>query len=205
SSSSFKSSRRRFLSSLNSQAHFSGSGFPDRKSRARFALVAANDWGSLQLMPKQSAGLLVYRLQQGKLEVFLVHPGGPFWAKKDAGAWSIPKGEFAEGEEPLDAARREFTEETGVAVSGPFASLGSVRQAGGKTIHAYATEADIDAAKIVSNTFTMEWPPRSGRMATFPEVDRAGWFSPEIAAEKINPAQSELIGRLRESLRGRTG
>ena len=151
-------------------------------------------------MPKQSAGLLTYRVRGAQLEVFLVHPGGPFWAKKDAGAWSIPKGEFAADEDPLDAARREFTEETGVVVDGPFAPLDHVRQAGGKTIHAFAAEADFDAEKIVSNTFRMEWPPRTGRFVEFPEVDRAAWFTPEAAAEKINPAQAELLSRLRAVL-----
>jgi predicted NUDIX family NTP pyrophosphohydrolase len=148
-------------------------------------------------MPKQSAGLLVYRLRNEALEVFLVHPGGPFWAKKDAGAWSIPKGEFAPDEDALAAAQREFTEETGVVLNGPFAALGTVRQAGGKTIYAFVTEADIDPEKIVSNTFRMEWPPRSGRFAAFPEVDRAAWFSLEAAAEKINSSQGELLLRLR--------
>jgi predicted NUDIX family NTP pyrophosphohydrolase len=148
-------------------------------------------------MPKQSAGLLVYRLQGMSLEVFLVHPGGPFWAKKDAGAWSIPKGEFAPDEDALAAAQREFTEETGIVLNGAFAALGTVRQASGKTIYAFVTEADIDPAKIVSNTFRMEWPPRSGHFAEFPEVDRAAWFTLDVAAEKINPAQGELLLRLR--------
>ena len=151
-------------------------------------------------MPKQSAGLLVYRLRDGSLEVFLVHPGGPFWAKKDAGAWSIPKGEFADDEAPLAAAQREFTEETGLLVPGPFASLGTIRQAGGKTIHAFAAAADFDAAQVVSNTFTLEWPPRSGRRVEFPEVDRADWFPLDAAGEKINPAQAELLTRLHRSL-----
>ena len=151
-------------------------------------------------MPKQSAGLLVYRHRGEALEVFLVHPGGPFWAKKEAGAWTIPKGEFAPGEDPLEAARREFTEETGVVVDGPFAALGTVRQSGGKTIHAFVAPAELDAGKIVSNTFRMEWPPRSGRFAEFPEVDRAGWFPLEAAAEKINQGQRELLVRLRLAL-----
>ena len=151
-------------------------------------------------MPKQSAGLLVYRLRDGSLEVFLVHPGGPFWAKKDAGAWSIPKGEFADDEAPLAAAQREFTEETGLLVPGPFASLGTIRQAGGKTIHAFAAAADFDATQVVSNTFTLEWPPRSGRRVEFPEVDRADWFPLDAAGEKINPAQAELLTRLHRSL-----
>ena len=148
-------------------------------------------------MPKQSAGLLVYRVRGTALEVFLVHPGGPFWAGKDAGAWSIPKGEFAPEEDPLDAARREFTEETGVVANGPFAALGTIRQSGGKTIHAFLAAADFDAATIVSNTFQLEWPPRSGRLAEFPEVDRAGWFPLEAAAQKINAAQAELLTRMR--------
>lgn len=147
-------------------------------------------------MPKQSAGLLLYRWRDGDLEIFLVHPGGPFWARKDAGAWSIPKGEFPEGEDPLAAARRELAEETGCSVPGPFSSLGTVRQAGGKTIHAFLAAADFDPEKIVSNTFRLEWPPRSGRWAEFPEVDRAGWFSLAQAAEKINPAQAEFLSRL---------
>ena len=151
-------------------------------------------------MPKQSAGLLVYRHRGSMLEVFLVHPGGPFWAKKDAGAWSIPKGEFAAEEDALAAARREFTEETGMVVDEPFASLGTIRQAGGKTIHGFSATADFDADKIVSNTFSLEWPPRSGRSAEFPEVDRASWFSLEAAAEKINPAQVEFLMRLRAAL-----
>jgi predicted NUDIX family NTP pyrophosphohydrolase len=151
-------------------------------------------------MAKQSAGLLVYRAKDAQLEVFLVHPGGPFWAKKDDGAWTIPKGEFAPDEDSLAAAQREFTEETGVAVAGPFASLGSVRQAGGKTIHAFVAAADFDAANIVSNTFRLEWPPRSGRFAEFPEVDRGDWFTLEAAAAKINPAQLPLLTRLREAL-----
>lgn len=150
-------------------------------------------------MPKQSAGLLVFRPRETGLEVFLVHPGGPFWAKKDAGAWTIPKGELAPGEDPLACARREFTEETGVTIDGPFAALGTVRQAGGKLIHGFAAAADFDADQIVSNTFTLEWPPKSGRQSEFPEVDRAAWFSPAAAAEKINPAQAEFLTRLQSA------
>lgn len=119
--------------------------------------------------------------------MFLVHPGGPFWARKDAGVWSIPKGEFAEGD------RRELTEETGCVATGPFTPLGSVRQPGGKTVHAFLARADVDPDKIVSNRFRMEWPPRSGRWQEFPEVDRAAWFSLESAAEKIHPAQAEFL------------
>lgn len=152
-------------------------------------------------MPKESAGLLLYRPRATGLEVFLVHPGGPFWAKKDAGAWSIPKGEVDGAEDPLATARREFTEETGVIVHGPFAPLGTVRQAGGKRVHAFVAAADFDAEKIVSNTFKMEWPPKSGRRSEFPEVDRAAWFPLAAAAEKINPAQAELLSRLADAVR----
>ena len=156
-------------------------------------------------MPKQSAGLLVYRHRGSTLEVLLVHPGGPFWSKKDTGAWSIPKGEFTAEEEALAAARREFAEETGTVIDGPFAVLGTIRQAGGKTIHGFSAAADLDADKIVSNTFKLEWPPRSGRFAEFPEVDRAGWFSLEDAAGKINAAQAEFLGRLRGALAAQRG
>src|ERR1051326_5320398 len=140
-------------------------------------------------MPKQSAGLLLHRMRDNQREVFLVHPGGPFWAKKDLAAWSIPKGEFSEGEEPLAAAQREFTEETGFTASGPFLPLGSLRTSGGKIIHAFAGEADLDPAKIVSNTFQLEWPPRSGRLIDCPEVDRAAWFPIAVAAQKIHQGQ----------------
>ena len=147
-------------------------------------------------MPKQAAGLLVYRVRGKELEVFLVHPGGPFWAKKDAAAWSIPKGEFTGGEDPLAAAQREFTEETGHTVAGPFAPLGTVRATAGKILHAFVAEGDFDAEKITSNTFKLEWPPKSGRWAEFPEVDRAAWFSLEVAQEKIHAGQRELLTRL---------
>ena len=170
-------------------------GGPPRRARVRAGGGRKCEWSDS--VPKQSAGLLVYRVRGSKLEVLLVHPGGPFWARKDAGAWTIPKGELAVNEEPLAAAQREFAEETGFTIEGPFASLGQVRQAGGKVIHAFVAEAEFDAAKIVSNTFRMEWPPRSGRFAEFPEVDRAAWFSLEEAAVKMNPAQSELLERLR--------
>jgi predicted NUDIX family NTP pyrophosphohydrolase len=147
-------------------------------------------------MPKQSAGLVLYRRRAGSLEIFLVHPGGPIWAKKDHGAWSIPKGEFAAGEDPLVAARRELKEETGFTVEGPFASLGTIRQAGGKTVHAFAAAADFDPAAIKSNTCTIEWPPRSGRRIEIAEIDRAAWFSIEMARQKINSTQAELLQRL---------
>jgi Predicted NTP pyrophosphohydrolase len=138
----------------------------------------------------------MYRHNGDSIEVFLIHPGGPFWAKKDIGAWSIPKGEYAEDEEPLAAARREFREETGFDVDGEFVPLAPVRQKSGKVVSAWAVEGSIDAATIESNTFSMEWPPKSGRQAEFPEADRAGWFSPEDARVKLNPAQVALVDSL---------
>ena len=151
-------------------------------------------------MAKQSAGLLLYRVRQGAPEVFLVHPGGPFWAKKDAGAWSIPKGEAAPGEDLLTRAQREFAEETGFTVAGEFRALAPVKQSGGKIVHAWAIEGDCDAAAIKSNSFDLEWPPRSGRMQAFPEVDRAQWFDLVVARDKINPAQRGLIDELERLL-----
>jgi predicted NUDIX family NTP pyrophosphohydrolase len=138
----------------------------------------------------------MYRRRDSTLEVFLVHPGGPFWAKKDAGAWSIPKGEIDPAEDPLAAARREFAEETGLAVEGRFQPLAPVTQAGGKIVQAWAVEGDLDPTALQSNSFSIEWPPRSGRQATFPEVDRAAWFPLEIARQKINPAQAALLDEL---------
>ncbi len=144
-----------------------------------------------------SAGLLLFRRRaDGGVEVFLAHPGGPFWARKDAGAWTIPKGLVDDGEDPVDAARREFAEETGIRPSGELLPLGSVRQKAGKTVHAWAWEGDADPAGIVSNHARVEWPPRSGRWVTYPEVDRCGWFAPEEAREKLIPAQAELVDRL---------
>jgi predicted NUDIX family NTP pyrophosphohydrolase len=147
-------------------------------------------------MPKRSAGLLVYRLRERALEVFLVHPGGPFWTKRDDGAWSIPKGEYTPDEDRLDAAKREFKEETGFEVHGEFAPLGSVKQAGGKIVDAWSIEADVDPAKLVSNTFLLEWPPRSGASVEFPEVDRADWFPIDLARRKILPGQLPLLDSL---------
>jgi predicted NUDIX family NTP pyrophosphohydrolase len=147
-------------------------------------------------MPKQSAGLLIYRRRNDRTEVFLVHPGGPFWQNKDAGAWSIPKGEFAPGEDPLEVAQRELQEETGFRVAGPFLPLESIKQKGGKIVHAWAVGADFDSDQIQSNTFSMEWPPRSGKMREFPEVDRAAWFDFGTAAEKIIEAQQGLLKQL---------
>jgi len=142
---------------------------------------------------KRSAGLLLYRRRGGAIEFFLVHPGGPFWAKKDAAAWSIPKGLYEQGEPPLDAAKREFSEETGMAVDGDFASLGEFKQPGGKIVSAWLIEADCDADAVKSNRFTMEWPPRSGKMAEFPEIDRAEWFAPQEAMTKILRGQRAIV------------
>ena len=147
-------------------------------------------------MPKRSAGILMYRQPLAGLELLLVHPGGPFWAKKDWGAWSIPKGEYSEGEDPLTVAKREFEEETGARPEGEFRGLGKFVQAGRKIVTAWAVEGDFDPATLKSNEFELEWPPRSGRKASFPEVDRAEWFSPAAARRKILPAQSEFIARL---------
>ncbi len=152
-------------------------------------------------MPKKSAGLLMYRHRQGILEVFLVHPGGPFWAKRDAGAWSIPKGEYMPGEDPLEVAKREFQEETGFKASGEFIPLTPRKQPGGKIITAWVLEGDYDASVIKSNTFLMEWPPRSGRQQEFPEVDRAGWFSISVAREKIIKGQSGFLDELTQILK----
>ncbi len=147
-------------------------------------------------MPKQSAGILLYRKINNILQIFLVHPGGPFFKNKDEGSWTIPKGEFLDDEEPLAAAKREFQEETGKRVDGDFISLGSIKQKSGKTVYAWAIEGDIDQETIVSNVFDLEWPPRSGEMISIPEVDRADWFDIDIAKQKINPAQVPLIERL---------
>jgi len=153
-------------------------------------------------MGKKSAGLLMYRLLDGNLEVFLVHMGGPYWAKKDIGAWSIPKGEYEPGEDPFEAARREFLEETGFAAIGKFTRLKDVNQRSGKVISAWAFEGDCDAKAIRGNTFSMEWPPRSGQFQEFPEVDRAEWFCPELAKEKILKGQRPFIDELQRVLQG---
>ena len=156
----------------------------------------------LSRMPKRSAGILLYRLTGEGPEVLLVHPGGPFWARRDAGAWSIPKGEYEEGEDPRACALREFEEETGTVLPPTeLIELGSVKQKGGKLVTAWAAVGDLDAAAVHSNTFTMEWPPRSGRQSEFPEIDRAGWFGPETAREKLIGAQADLLDRLLEQLR----
>jgi predicted NUDIX family NTP pyrophosphohydrolase len=148
---------------------------------------------------KRSAGILLYRTADHAVEVLLVHPGGPFWARKDDGAWSIPKGEYDDAEDPRDCALREFEEETGTALPpGELIELGSVKQKGGKVVSAWAAEGDLDADAVRSNTFTMEWPPRSGRTAEFPEIDRAGWFGADEARQKLVPAQVGLLERLLE-------
>jgi predicted NUDIX family NTP pyrophosphohydrolase len=150
-------------------------------------------------VPATSAGILLHRTGPSGPEVLLVHPGGPFWAKKDAGAWSIPKGEHDDAEDPQACALREFAEETGSAPApGELRDLGAVRQKSGKVVQAWALEGDIDPEGVRSNTFELEWPPRSGRRQAFPEVDRAAWFSVADAREKINPAQAAFLDRLRE-------
>jgi predicted NUDIX family NTP pyrophosphohydrolase len=149
-------------------------------------------------MPQISAGLLMYRRSGKLLEVFLVHPGGPFWAKKDIGAWSIPKGIAAEGENMLEAAKREFTEETSISPSEPFIDLGEIRQKSGKRVHAWAFERDGDLPQLKSNMFRIEWPPRSGRMNEFPEIDQGRFFPITEAHQKIHQQQAELLNRLAE-------
>lgn len=144
-------------------------------------------------MVKQSAGILLYRKNNNQLQVFLVHPGGPFFKNKDLGAWSIPKGEFLADEDPLAAAKREFIEETGQPVEGEFIALEPVYLKSGKKVYAWAVEGDIDHEIIASNLFDMEWPPRSGKMQSFPEIDRAAWFTVAEAKEKINAGQAGLI------------
>jgi predicted NUDIX family NTP pyrophosphohydrolase len=149
---------------------------------------------------KQSAGILLHRRRGGAIEVFLVHPGGPLWAGKDAGAWSIPKGEFDAGEDPKAAALREFEEETGFTVEGEFVPLAPLKQPSGKIVRAFAVAGDCDAGKIRSNRFSMEWPPRSGEQREFPEVDRAGWFGLPEAREKLLKGQLGFLDELREML-----
>ncbi|HZD37104.1 MAG TPA: NUDIX domain-containing protein [Actinomycetes bacterium] len=148
-------------------------------------------------MPRRSAGILLYRRRDGQVEVLLVHPGGPFWAKKDQGAWSIPKGEYEQDDDPLETALRELEEETGHRPeTSKLLDLGAIRQRGGKVLTAWAAPGDLDADAITSNTFIIEWPPRSGRQREFPEVDRAGWFDVPTARDKVLAAQAELIDRL---------
>jgi predicted NUDIX family NTP pyrophosphohydrolase len=147
-------------------------------------------------MPQLSAGLVMYRKSGSLSEVYLVHPGGPFWAKKEEGAWTIPKGLIEEGEEKLEAAKREFAEETSISPSGPFIYLGEIRQKSGKQVYAWAFEGDCEPPPIKSNTFTLEWPPKSGRISEFPEIDQGKFFAIMEARRKINPQQAEFINRL---------
>jgi predicted NUDIX family NTP pyrophosphohydrolase len=147
-------------------------------------------------MTARSAGILLYRRRDRELQVFLAHPGGPYWAHKDLGAWTIPKGEYPDSEEPLQAARREFLEETGFAVEGPFIALDPVRQTNGKIVSAWAAEGEIDPTRLRSNLFSIEWPPQSGKMQQFPEVDRGAWFLLEQARVKMIAAQVPLLDQL---------
>ena len=168
-------------------------------SAATFGLPCAASDGTKNgrpRLPKLSAGILMFRTRDAGLQVFLVHPGGPFWRNKDAGAWSIPKGEYTEGEDPLDAAKREFREETGFDAQGEFLPLGQIKQASSKVIIAFAVEGDCSPGAIRSNTFSIEWPPKSGRQQEFPEADRVEWFSLEEARERIVKGQAGFLDRL---------
>src|SRR5262245_6753562 len=153
-------------------------------------------------MAKKSAGLLMYRRNGGVLEMLLAHPGGPFWAKKDLGSWSIPKGEYKDAEDPLAAAKREFQEETGFSVSEPLIFLGQIKQPGGKIVSAWAFEGNCDPGQLVSNTFQTEWPPRSGKTATFPEIDRVAWFDITAAQQRILPGQRGFLTALMRAAQG---
>jgi predicted NUDIX family NTP pyrophosphohydrolase len=153
------------------------------------------------IMPQRSAGILLYRRRRGGVEVLLVHPGGPFWAGKDEGAWSIPKGLHGQGEEPLAAARREFAEETGATIEGEAIALGAFRQSSAKIVEAWAVEGEFDPAALKSNTFALEWPPRSGKMREVPEVDRAEWFTPADAERKLLKGQRPILEALLRHLR----
>jgi predicted NUDIX family NTP pyrophosphohydrolase len=152
-------------------------------------------------MAARSAGLLMFRRRASGLEVLLAHPGGPFWAAKDLGAWTLPKGEYGEGEEPLAAARREFAEETGFSAEPPLLPLGQVRMKSGKQLQAWAFEGDCDPAQLRSNTFEIEWPPRSGRRQAFPEIDRCGWFDLAAARIRLHPAQHPFLDALQSAVR----
>jgi predicted NUDIX family NTP pyrophosphohydrolase len=182
----------------NSSVRIPGGNLPDAPGLAKRAAGCQFSTEPVEEpMARVSAGLLPYRWRGDQLEVFLVHPGGPFWASKDDGAWSIAKGEIGTDEAPLSAARREFEEETGHSLAGEAIALAPVRQAGGKLVHAFAIAAEIDPAAIRSNRFTMEWPPRSGERRAFPEIDRAGWFGLEAGLRKILKSQIPLLEDLR--------
>jgi predicted NUDIX family NTP pyrophosphohydrolase len=155
-------------------------------------------------MPKSSAGLLMFRRSKGALQVLLAHPGGPFWAKKDDGAWTLPKGEYESSEDPLEAAKREFAEETGFAATGSFFPLGSLKQPSGKMVSAWAFESDCDPSALVSNTFEIEWPPKSGKKASFPEIDRVAWFGIAEARTRLHKGQVGFLHALEKSLSGST-
>jgi predicted NUDIX family NTP pyrophosphohydrolase len=155
-------------------------------------------------MPRGSAGLLMYRIQDGKLQVLLAHPGGPFFKNKDEGSWTIPKGEIEFGEDMLEAAKREFEEETGVSPNGPFVALTPIKQKSGKIVHAWAFQGDCDPHEIVSNTFTMEWPPKSGRRMEFPEIDKGDFFDVDTASRKIKAAQMALVEECQHKVLGKT-
>jgi predicted NUDIX family NTP pyrophosphohydrolase len=173
---------------------------PFHLNRQRFILSLA-EFKYYQIMPKKTAGILLFRLNPD-LEVFLVHPGGPFFANKDKGFWSIPKGEF-ESEEPLEAAKREFMEETGTMLSGPFVELSPIKQKSGKMVYAWAMEGDFDESQLKCNTFSIEWPPRSGKRREFPEVDKGGWFTLREAKEKMMEAQSPFLLQLQDLINER--
>ena len=164
--------------------------------------LASERFASLErdMQKRLSAGILVYRFRQGELEVFLVHPGGPYWASKDDGAWSIPKGEFEEGDDPLATAKREFLEETGCPIEGEFRPLSPLKQTSGKVVHAWALEGDLDPTAVKSNSFSMEWPPRSGITQEYPEVDRGGWFNVLSARKKLLPGQRGFLEQLQNLL-----
>lgn len=151
-------------------------------------------------MAEHSAGILVYRVRNQQVEVVLVHPGGPLWAGKDAGAWSIPKGLFTSEEDPLEAAKREFEEETGFPIDGDFLPLGALKQPSGKTVHAWAVAGDVEVKNLISNSFEMEWPPHSGRKREFPEVDKGEWFSLSAAGEQILRGQRGFLARLADAI-----
>ena len=153
-------------------------------------------------MPSKSAGILAFRIREGRIEVLLVHPGGPFWRNRDLGAWTIPKGELDASEDPEQAARREFREELGIALSAPLLPLGEIRQRGGKIVEAFATEHDIDVAAVQSNSFEIEWPPHSGKRQRFPEIDRAEWMILPEARERILPSQLPILDAIEEQLKG---
>jgi len=155
------------------------------------------------MIKKQSAGIIVFKIEANELMIFLVHPGGPLWQKKDTGAWSIPKGEFDDDENALEAAKREFKEETGYTISGDFIELTTIKQKSGKMVYAWAVESNIDAENIQSNSFTMEWPPKSNKIITLPEVDKAAWFTVDAAKTRINPAQVPLIDELAVKLKAK--